>query len=103
LLRHLVLGASDESYANGLKIYNALHVFRTFGGRIFLREYGRATFVLPVEDVPRIYGAGAQGREFWFKLMRPIDVARRVFTMLPGAGTVFARQMLGTFSMKNKD
>ena len=103
LLRHLVLGACDESYANGLKLYNALHVFRTFGPRSFLREYGRATFALPVEDLRHIYGSRAQGREFWFKLMRPIDVVRRVFTMLPGAGTVFARQLLGTLSTKNKD
>jgi hypothetical protein len=103
LLRHLVLGAFDEKYAEGLKLYNALHLFRTFGGRLFLREYGRATFALPIEDLPRIYGSRTEGREFWFKLTRPIDVARRICKMFPGASTVFARQVLGTFSTKNED
>lgn len=102
LLRHLVLGASDEKYAEGLKLYNALHLLQTFGARIFLREYGRSTFALPDEDVPRIYGSRAQGREFWFKLTRPIDVVRRVCNMFPGAGTVFARQMCGTFLTKKQ-
>jgi hypothetical protein len=92
LLRHFVLGTLDPEYANALAPYEAWHVLRTFGVRYFLQEYGRATFGLANEDVDRIYGHQAKGRELFFKLARPFDVGRRIFAMAPAAVAILARR-----------
>ena len=94
VLRHMVYGSLDDRYCSGLKVYQALHVLLTAGFSEFLREYGHATFALPDEDVSRIYGAAAHGREAHFKSMRPLDVLARVLRMLPDAAVIARRQLV---------
>ena len=102
LLRHMVCGSLDERYCNGLKIYQAVHSLQTLGFAEFLREYGRATFSLPDEDVTRIYGVVAQGRESRYKHLRPLDVAARILRMIPDAAVIAQRQLLAFADQRTK-
>jgi hypothetical protein len=93
MLRHMTMGSLDEAYANGLKLFQAAHIMRTLGIRAFVRGYARATFGLANEDLARIYGERAQGREIKYKLARPLDVTARILRMVPDASRAVLRRI----------
>jgi hypothetical protein len=94
-LRHMVFGMLDDDYANGLKLHAAFRLLRGPNPLRALRAYGRSTFSLPDQDVGRIYGEHTRGKELRFKLLRPLDVTRRIARMIPSAAKIYARQLRG--------
>jgi hypothetical protein len=92
LLRHMVFGALDEKYRNGLKIYYALQLMHSRGFQAFLREFGASAFAASDSDMVRIYGNNASSHPIRYRVLRPIYLLFRFATMLPDAANIALRQ-----------